>query len=280
MKGGREMQRNDYCVYNQTNECFLSLGATLGDRPFARFKQWLGIGSRRVDEGCWIRPYEHRPISFLAKRDLVYLDVKHRVLHVIESYPMLHSVPVRLDATSLLALPEHSLSSSQTRAGNQLLICAAEEMQRRLRKLFQDHPHQAQAPACQPRPDQPVEDRSVQEKPAIRSAVDLGAAVSAQPRRTPHQLASPVAYYAEGGTLAVHAIRDLSATGLYLVTHDRWPIGAEVKMSLQPSGGLNDKTAGPITVRMRVTRWGVDGVGLEFAGAAAEASELKSLYVC
>jgi hypothetical protein len=287
------MQRKTYCVYNQTNECFLSLGATQGNSPFARLKEWFGIGSRRIDEGIWIRPFDRHPISFFATRDLVYLDVMHRVLQVIESHPMLRVVPVRLDATSVLALPVHTISSSQTKEGNQLMICVAAEMERRLRKLFQGHASQGQAQPTEPqqsraplshRPGQaqlgePQTERPHQEPPAFCAAMDIGTAVSGSDRHAPQQVGSGI-YFAEGGKLAVHAIRDLSADGLYLVTRDRWPIGAEVKMSLQPSGGPNDKNTGPIIVQMRVTRWGADGVGLEFAGAATEASELKSLYVC
>ena len=56
-------------------------------------------------------------------------------------------------------------------------------------------------------------------------------------------------------------------------------------MSLQPSGALSPTSTAPMTVRMRVTRWGGDGVGLEFAGPPAEFAdlqsvELKSPYVC
>jgi hypothetical protein len=31
---------------------------------------------------------------------------------------------------------------------------------------------------------------------------------------------------------------------------------------------------------MRVTQWGTDGVGLEFAGAARDGGDLASQYVC
>jgi hypothetical protein len=83
----------------------------------------------------------------------------------------------------------------------------------------------------------------------------------------------------DGGAHGVHAIRELSTRGLYLVTRDRWPVGAEVKMNLQPIGRSDANTLGPVTVRMKVIRWGSDGVGLEFTGHAAEAAELTALYV-
>jgi len=258
-KGGREVHRQDFCVYNQTNECFLSLGATLGDRPLARLKQWLGIGSHRVDEGCWIFPQKgRRALGFFSARDLVYLDANHRVVHVIESLPVLRTAPFRSEAASLLALPVHTISSSHTQPGNQLLICAASEMELRLRALIK---------------------QEVEQNPP-GPAMEAGTAPVATHSPGARRIESPVAYYADGGKLSIHAIRDLCATGLFLVTRDRWPIGAEVKMSLQPIGGLDDRNSGPVTVRMRVKQWGVDGVALEFAGNSPDSSGRQSLYVC
>lgn len=250
------MQALRYCVYNQNNECFLSLGATLGDHPFARIRQWFCFGGSRSDEGSWMSLEQAKTsMGFLSRRDLVYLDSKHRVIDMVEGHPMLHVVPLRKDAATVLALPVHTISSSRTSTGNQLVICAASEMEKRLRNLQEETPTEAA------------------EAKAIPSSV----------RTTPRpakRFSFPVAYYAEGGKLAVHAIRDLSANGLYLVTRDRWPIGAEIKMSLQHSGVLDGQNTPPMTVCMRVTRWGRDGVGLEFAGAAADGVELNTQYVC
>jgi hypothetical protein len=256
-----------YCIYNQTNECFLSLGATLGDRPFMRFKQWLGIGSRRIDEGCWIKPL--KAVRLFSIRDLIYLDAEHRVVHVVESVPVLRRIPRHAGATSVLALPARTLASSQTHLGNQLLICAPKEMEWRLRTL----PSPEICPATSP-------DLS----PAI-TAIRLADSVERPaPGPNPAPLAAQAidcAYRisADGAAHKIDAIRDLSTSGIYLVTRDRWPVGAEVKMSLQPIGRSDAHTLGPVTVRMKVTRWGSDGVGLEFTGNAAEAVGLTALYV-
>lgn len=254
MKAEEQARPQLYCVYNQTNECFLSLGATLGDKPFARFGRWLGYGRKRTDEGCWVRPQELRSaLGFLSRRDLVYLDSDDRVVHVVEAFPALRTAPARGNASSFLALPPRTIASSQTRPGHQLLICAAGEMQSRLRRL-----------------------REVQSTP-VAEPIPVPAAAVDNARRGPRVAAPPVAYFAEGGKLAAHTIRDLSAQGLFLVTRDRWPIGEEVRMCLQPSGAVHHP---PITVSMRVTRWGADGVGLEFTGSAADTGDVKSLYVC
>jgi hypothetical protein len=285
-KGGGEMQRHDYCVYNQTNECFLSLGATLGDGPFARLKQRFHIGRRRADEGSWFKPYQpQHALTMFNTRDLLYLDAAHRVVHIVESYPGLRVVPQHQDAVSLLSLPVHTISSSQTKVGNQLLICVPTEMERKLRKLFEPKRSASQQPvAATPRSIHSF--MSQPEEPVVRAAVidtksSISVPVVTVPVHRNRQVAvSPAVPVADGGELSMHAIRDLSATGLYLITRDRWPIGAEINMNLQPGGGASEDSISPITVRMRVTSWGSDGVSLEFSGAAAESSDPKSLYVC
>src|SRR6185437_9641802 len=241
-------RRQQFCVYNEANECFLSLGATLGEAPLALLWRWLGIARRQSDEGCWLRPQDLRPtFGFGCVRDLLYLDPDYRVVHVTESFPAFRTAPVRSDASSLLALPPRTISFSKTRPGDRLLICAAGEMQSRLRRLHDRESARRRdarvLPATPVQPERPT---------AVPSAVTE-------------------APFGDGAKLAVHAIRDLSPHGLFLVTRDRWPIGAEVRMSLQPSGVVHQQ---PITVRMRVTQWGADGVGLEFAGAANDGSEV------
>jgi hypothetical protein len=266
------MQRQDYCVYNQTNECFLSLGATHGDRPFARLKQRFNIGRRHADEGSWFSPLERlRALTLFATRDLLYLDANHRVLHIVENFPALRIVPPHQDAVSLLALPVHTISSSQTRCGNQLLICEPAEMESRLRKLFEP----AQNPG---RPLTSIHsDLAQRERSPKHAASDSARTITVPVYRNSQAPASPVTSGAVRAEFSPHAIRDLSAKGLYLVTRDRWPIGAEINMNLQP-GGLPNNTISPIVVRMRVTNWGSDGVALEFAGEGA--SDPRSLHVC
>lgn len=229
--------RQTFCVYNQANECFLSLDATLGEPRLARLWRWLR-SARRADEGSWIRPQELRPsFGFSSVRDLVYLDGQHRVVHIAESFPAFRPVPLRSKACSFLALPPRTIASSHTRPGHQLLICAAGEMHSRLRRLRQ----------CDERP--------------VSNPVSI----------------ATLACFAEGGKLAVHSVRELSDRGLFLVTDHRWPIGAEVRMSLQPSGPAHQP---PVTVPMRVTQWAADGLGLEFAGPANQPGASPALRVC
>ncbi len=127
------MERRTYCVYNQTRECFLCLGVTPADTIFARLKGLIGRLRLRLDEGMWVVPSQGiHTFGVLFPLDLIYLDEDYRVIHVIEYFPRFRIAPLRAQAASVLELPTHTIYSSQTQPGDQLVICAAEEMESRL----------------------------------------------------------------------------------------------------------------------------------------------------
>jgi uncharacterized protein len=122
-----------YCVYNQTRECFLCLDVAVADTPFSRLRGFIGRFKLRLDEGLWVVPSRGiHTVGVLFPLDLIYLDEHHRVVHLVEYFPTFRIAPLRTQATSVLELPTHSIYSSQTQRGDQLLICAAEEMENRL----------------------------------------------------------------------------------------------------------------------------------------------------
>lgn len=129
------MDRRKYCAYNQTRECFLSLGVTPADTSFARLKGLIGKFKLRSDEGLWVVPSSGvHTLGVLFPLDLVYLDEHLQVIHLIEYFPTFRIAPLKIRAASVLELPPHTIYSSQTQRGDQLVICAAEEMENRLRR--------------------------------------------------------------------------------------------------------------------------------------------------
>jgi len=64
--------------------------------------------------------------------DLIYLDENCRVIHLVEYFPSFRIGPLKTQAESVLELPTHTIYSSHTQAGDQLVICVAEDMQQRL----------------------------------------------------------------------------------------------------------------------------------------------------
>lgn len=133
---GSKMEKPVYCIYNQTRECFLSLGVTLADTTFARLKGLIGRLKLRPDEGIWIVPSSGvHTLGVLFPLDLIYLDENHRVVQAIEYFPSFRIAPLSTRASSVLELPIHTIYSSQTQPGDQLVVCVAEEMETRLRTV-------------------------------------------------------------------------------------------------------------------------------------------------
>ena len=60
-------------------------------------------------------------------------------------------------------------------------------------------------------------------------------------------------------------IKDISSTGLYLLTQERWLPGTVVSLTLQMKSPLEEVSQRRITVQAKAVRWGDDGVGLSFA---------------
>jgi uncharacterized membrane protein (UPF0127 family) len=130
------MQKPKYCVYNQTRESFLSLGIAIADTPVARLKGLIGKLTLGLDEGLWIVPSRGiHTVGVLFPLDLVYLDESYKVIHAVESFPTFRISPLISQAASVLELPTHTIYSSQTQPGDQLVICVAEEMEQRLKMI-------------------------------------------------------------------------------------------------------------------------------------------------
>jgi hypothetical protein len=84
-----------------------------------------------------------------------------------------------------------------------------------------------------------------------------------QPRQaTRESLEGLSAYFFTGGDPVAHAVRNISPTGFYVLTEERWYPGTIIRMTLtdrrQPTASRS------ITVNASVVRWGSDGVGLQF----------------
>jgi hypothetical protein len=231
----------------------------------------------------------------------------------------------------VLALPTHSIYSSQTQPGDQLVLCAAEEMQKRLERVTgggtvvgaaqvsvagaasappQPANRSAIASVSISVPEKPkraastivqsavllrekplwsggpglleLENRSEEEPPQTRQTHVMGLIQpemkdvrpprgwlerwwSPDPRKAPRDQAPGLAaYYWTGGAPEPHQIKDISSTGLYVVTEERWYPGTLVLMTLQVTAEGEEVGERTISVHSRAVRWGKDGVGLQF----------------
>jgi hypothetical protein len=89
--------------------------------------------------------------------------------------------------------------------------------------------------------------------------------LSPDPRKAPReQFEGLTAFYWTGASPQAHSIRDISATGVYIITEERWYPGTLVLMTLQGTAFGEEVEERTICVHSRAVRWGKDGVGLEF----------------
>jgi hypothetical protein len=72
------------------------------------------------------------------------------------------------------------------------------------------------------------------------------------------------AYYWTGAAPEARNIKDISSTGLYVVTEERWYPGTLLLMTLQKTDEGEESSERSIAVHSRAVRWGDDGVGLQF----------------
>ncbi|MGD0800548.1 MAG: PilZ domain-containing protein [Terracidiphilus sp.] len=299
-----ELQR--LCAYNQTRECFLGLEVAVADLSFAALKDLLGKMVLKSGEGLWMEPFRGIPeTNMRVPLDLVYLDEDCRVIEVVESFPTFRVTPSSPRAASVLALPAHSIYSSQTQTSDQLVLCIAEEMQRRLERfstasvaaggvqsavILREKPLWSGGPGVVELEDRSKEERSKPQQTYEMDLIEPGMKDvkppkswlerlwSPDPRKAPDQRKSTrgpapglAAYYWTGAAPKAHIIRDISASGLYIVTEERWYPGTLILVTLQGEDG-EDSVENSISVHSRAVRWGNDGVGLQFIPQDAPAA--------
>ncbi|MGH9561264.1 MAG: PilZ domain-containing protein [Terracidiphilus sp.] len=293
----RMMESRKHCAYNQSRECFLGLEVKTADLPPAAIGEWLASHPLKSGEGIWMTPFRGLSASDVsAPMDLIYLDQDCRVIDTVESFPTFQASLSTPQPQSVLALPAHSIYSSQTQAGDQLVLCVAEEMGTQLQRLnnLRNMPGAVSAaitgavllrekPLWSGGPGvlglgNPHEDASSPEQPTYE--MDLAQPEgttskpsrnwverwwSPDPRKAPRMLARGLAAYFWNGAAPVpHGVRDISSTGLYVITEERWYPGTLVVMILQRSDHGEEIAERSIRVQSRAVRWGPDGVGLQF----------------
>jgi hypothetical protein len=74
-----------------------------------------------------------------------------------------------------------------------------------------------------------------------------------------------VASFWTGGAPTVSTVRDISSSGLYVVTTERWYPGTVIRMTLTITNAFEEALDASICVCAEAIRWGNDGVGLRFA---------------
>jgi hypothetical protein len=95
-----------------------------------------------------------------------------------------------------------------------------------------------------------------------------------------HSVPLLVAYYWNGANATPHGVRDMSTSGVYVETEDRWYPGTLVLITLQKSVGDADaQLPRSIGVQSKVVRSGPDGVGFTFVFPTAAYSSKSNAFI-
>jgi hypothetical protein len=295
----RSMEARKQCAYNQTRGRFLGMDLDAGDFSVASLGDRMPALTPKSGGGLWIVPFRGiSPASVRTPLDLVYLDRNCEVIDVVESFPLYRSSQSTEPAASVLALPSRTIDSTQTRTGDRLVLCAPEEMQWRLKEFPSPRPAACPTESTAPRKQERIpgsilspvqrENHPIPKPPAealprprpsnkyalIQPEIKppkpakswLERWLNPDPpdlRKTPREpLPGLAAYFFTGGAPEEHRIRNISSSGLYVVTEERWYLGTVVRMTLTDSAKPIVERS--ITVHASSVRWGNDGVGLHF----------------
>jgi|HubBroStandDraft_2_1064218.scaffolds.fasta_scaffold584010_2 uncharacterized membrane protein (UPF0127 family) len=121
--------RQTLCVFNRNREAFLGLRVAPADTLASRLKGLLGKVRLKPDDGIWLSPSRGiHTIGMLFAIDVIYLDAANRVIHLVEHMGPFRISPIRIKCASILELKSRTIYLSNTQIGDELLICAAEEM--------------------------------------------------------------------------------------------------------------------------------------------------------
>ena len=127
--------RRTLCVFNRNRESFLGLRVAPADTFRTRLKGLLGKRSAEPDDGLWLVPsHGIHTIGMRFAVDLIYLDSANRVIHLVEQLGPFRISPIWMRCASILELPSRAIYSSHTQVGDELLICAPDEIEKHVQR--------------------------------------------------------------------------------------------------------------------------------------------------
>src|SRR5579863_2522679 len=112
-------------AFNQTRQRYLATELALAHTHWSRLRGLLGTSEDDFRNGCglWIRPcHGVHTLGMRFPVDVVYLDRDAIVVHLEPNLRPWRLAPVRLQATSVLELPTHTVAQTETALGDRIEI--------------------------------------------------------------------------------------------------------------------------------------------------------------
>ena len=122
-----------YCAYNLSRQRFLCSYIEPADLMPENLRERLDMLACESQKALWLIPFRGiSPNQINAPVDLIFLDQNYCVIAVAESFPNSQPDSCNWPVGSAVALPAGLIASSGTLAGDQLILCSPQKMNRRL----------------------------------------------------------------------------------------------------------------------------------------------------
>jgi uncharacterized membrane protein (UPF0127 family) len=112
-------------AFNRTRQAYLATQLSIAETHWSRFRGLMGAGTGDFPpgQGLWIVPsHGVHTLGMRFSIDVAYLDSNHVVVHIESGLKPWRVAPIRLNADSVLELPENTLAATGTRVGDQIKI--------------------------------------------------------------------------------------------------------------------------------------------------------------
>jgi uncharacterized protein len=118
-------------AFNRTRETYLATALAVADGHWTRLRGLLGLSADdfRNGSGLWIVPcHGVHTLGMGFPIDVIYLDEGMNVVHVEQNLRPWRVAPVRMQATSVLELPSHTVRKTGTGVGDRIEILKEGEL--------------------------------------------------------------------------------------------------------------------------------------------------------
>jgi hypothetical protein len=112
-------------AFNRTRDTYLATALAVADGHWTRLRGLLGLSTDdfRNGSGLWIVPcHGVHTLGMGFPIDVIYLDEALKVVHVEQNLRPWRVAPVRMQATSVLELPSHTVRETGTGVGDRIEI--------------------------------------------------------------------------------------------------------------------------------------------------------------
>lgn len=272
------MASQKLCACNRTCEAVIGTRLELVDTVHVLFTVLVKTFMNVPESGVWLNHFRGIPKGpRLSRTDVIFLDQQARVLDCVENFTEVEFQPLHEAAASAIVLPAHALATIKAEAGDQLRICRADRSsvvagQPSLpdeRCILDAAPSEKPKEVQRAAPTSPSAPDALPRKRSLKERFLLWLFPEAE-RKTDRRIApriparNLVAYCWTGGAPLVCKIENVSRSGLYLSTDERWMPGTRVMMTLQKDVADVVRSDEISRVESEVVRWGEDGIGCRF----------------